>query len=1646
MNAKKGDMLIMIRRKILFALILVLSFTASAWGDKTLTVGGTINDPSNDVYVSITDALESADILAGEDDAYADVIIAFSSSTYNVTNRDNGSVTLSGRNNLTSVTIGDGTSVTITHPHFIISDTGTFAFNGVTLTGSTTGAVSISSGTVGFDSVTFSDNTTGGALTVSGGSAEFSECTFSGNTASSNGGAISITGGSVTVDGSKFTENSASGSGGAIYAASGATLSFTGTNTFTDNNNAATGGAIYTQVASVTFENATFTGNTATSGSGGAIYSEGVLTFSGAAVFESNTATSGNGGAIYTAGNTTFSSTANFTENTATGGNGGAIYTTGTLDLTGAADFATNTAATSGGAIYTTGSTATFGGAVTFTGNTATNGSGGAVYTSGALVFNGTSETKFDSNTAKTYGGAIYATSSKSDANFSAASVTFNKNEAGIGGAVHSAGTLEFSDEATFTSNTATSSDAGAIYTTGTLTFSDTATFTSNTAEANAGAIYVAGGTTTFSGAATFSTNHAATDGGAVYVASGTLEAGDAALTFTGNYSDSYDSSSSESSPVEGSGGAICIKGGTVNLGDVKINDHKATYGGAIYIEGGNLKITGTADFGTDTANNAYDGGALYIAGGTTAFEGDTVTFTKNAAQNDGGALFVDSDALSTSLSFSSSTSVTFTKNTANADKGSLGNGGAIYWGASATNFANAFGSASSVTFRDNEVLFPSSSTETVTFGTTYGNGGAIYCAGDGTLTIDDSTNYTFYNNTAASNGGAIFTVNAHIVIKNVEIADLNTATNGGGGFAATSSSDITADNSSFTAQVAEFGGALYAESMTITSCDFTENTSGSGGGGAIATFYKNETGKVTITESTFTQNETEGRGGAILARTANFTVTNTFFGTNTAENNGGAIDVGGESSTTIQQSTFANNKAVQNSGGAIYADGKVEIEANNGKRASKNLGRCYFVSNTAKVSGGAIHYDQRNNNGEFIVQGSLFEKNTANDSSGGAISVLSDLAQIESCTFDQNSAGAAVNNSAGGYGGGAVFVFISGQNVRAGREAGLIRNCVFTQNEVNGAGTESNGGAVSLLGTVTVTSCTFSINNKVANYGGGIFVGKNATLIISATIAVGNNAKNGNDIYKGDGATITTGGYNRVGIYGTGGNNTGWGTDVGVESDRENTTWTKADFFGSNVLADNIRSDSIPPTVGSTVGNIDTKRLPSLMLNEAESLPLADRATTVIPFILRSSFPQYDIRGVDRQELGTDLDIGAVFFDGTRKSTGDDENSYYSIASIKISGIPNSMKAIGETASLLAVIRYTNGRSAFAGNGTNQEKVTWRSSDENIIKFTGDGVITAMGKEGTAYITVTTQRTKQDGTYASDRQAVTVTPKESILNLGTDFLKNFEKFLEQTYEYDMSVAMADPNTSVISSAAFQSTFKNKWGTSPSAILDMSEVYPDFSLKNASAYKANTTLYLAAAQAQRPGINVNFPERTDGDLLPLTYSWTLKGADIKYLLGEDYQLGDADAKLAADLFSVMSINLTTANNKNINVVNADNAGTLFSSKALVLSKADSNNGVHIDLTAYIAHVDGGTGTQIVNNLLIVPDNLDYDEILDGTMWLAYGTSSSNNNNNNNKGGNNNSDGNSDSNSNSGGGGGGGGCNSLALGLVAAGLLFALKRK
>ena len=1221
------------------------------------------------------------------------------------------------------------------------------------------------------------------------------EVTFNSVRFRGGSGGIKVDSGTLTLTGCIFMTNSAA-NGGALEI-TGGTVTATATE-FNGNKASSNGGAIYVTGGTVELTNAIFTGNEATSGGGGAIYvSGGTVTLAGSNTF-TNTNNAANGGAIYVDGGTVNLESSNtFNSNNATTNGGAICVNSGTVNLSGTADFTSNTAA-NGAAIYSA-SSLTIADALTFTSNTATS-NGGAVYIAdGTTTFSG--KPVFTGNTASSNGGAVY-----------------------------NAGTMNFTSAPEFTSNTSTS-NGGAVYNSGTMTFSGAPIFDSNSSSANGGAIYLTDGTLTFSDSANIKTNHSATDGGAIYVASGTLTGTNANLTFTGNYSSAYSSSSnSESSQTSGNGGAICIAGGTVNLGSVTITDHTAVAGGAIYISDGDLNITGTAAF---TRDYAYDGGALCIEGGTTKFSG-AVTFTNNRAFNDGGAIYLSSSAAATSLAFSESGTVSFTTNQANYDQGNIGNGGAIYWGLRGDYFTTAFGSASSVLFTDNYAM--SSNTDSVTFEADYGNGGAIYCAGTGTLTINGSSNYTFTGNKASSNGGAIFSVNAKILIQDIDITEANTAEYGGGGFAASSSGDITVNNASISNQDADKGGALYSESMTISSSDFSSNTAGSGG--AIFTFYKNSTGKVTITESIFTSNKAdEAEGGAITARTANFSLTNTFFGSNNAAGNGGAVDIGGQSTSTIKQVTFSDNEGAN--GGALCAKGTVQID-------STGSGLCYFVNNHATDTGGAIHYDQTNGTGKFEITSSMFENNTATKGSGGAAYIASDVALIESCTFNKNVAGTE-SNSTGSYGGGAVFMSISGRS-REGDDAGRIINSVFTRNQVL-SGTNSCGGAISLMGTVKVISCTLSISNTVTNYGGGIFIGNNSTLYISGTLAVGNSAQNGGDVYKGDGASRISEGYNRIGVYGTGGNNTGWKSDNGLDSDRENTTWTKADFYGDNDLADNVKSDTVPPVIGSSVGTIGTLRLKSLMLNEAESLELADRATTVIPFILRYNFPQYDIRGVDRRELGTMLDIGAVFYDGTTRSDEDDEKSHYSIASVKMSGIPNSMKGIGQTASIIAVVRYTNGRSAFGGSGTDLESVTWESlpNGNNVIRVK-DGVLTSLG-EGTAYIVVTVTRAKQDGTYASDRKAVKVT-YDALLNLAPEFFEDFYKFLEELYEYDMSVAMTNPDTATISSSSFKKSFKDTWNADASAVQDMSNVYPDFSLKAVSSYKANSQAYISAAKAQ----------------------------------------------------------------------------------------------------------------------------------------------------------------------------------------------------
>lgn len=155
------------------------------------------------------------------------------------------------------------------------------------------GAVSVNSGTAGFDNVTFSENSAdrAGALRVAGGRVAIIDSEFTNNTATRYGGAIAtphsasdphseimLTIDSTTFSGNRVTSDSNSG-GGAISLGDNITAIIAGS-TFRGNSSATNGGAVYNESSNLTMDVISFENNEAQKGS--AIYNLGTATLTDA--------------------------------------------------------------------------------------------------------------------------------------------------------------------------------------------------------------------------------------------------------------------------------------------------------------------------------------------------------------------------------------------------------------------------------------------------------------------------------------------------------------------------------------------------------------------------------------------------------------------------------------------------------------------------------------------------------------------------------------------------------------------------------------------------------------------------------------------------------------------------------------------------------------------------------------------------------------------------------------------------------------------------------------------------------------------------------------------------------------------------------------------------------------------------------------------------------------------------------------------------------------------------------------------------------------------------------------------------------------------------------------------------------------------
>ena len=274
-------------------------------------------------------------------------------------------------------------------------------------------------------------------------------------------------------------------------------------------------------------------------------------------------------------------------------------------------------------------------------------------------------------------------------------------------------------------------------------------------------------------------------------------------------------------------------------------------------------------------------------------------------------------------------------------------------------------------------------------------------------------------------------------------------------------------------------------------------------GGGVI---FNEEGAETIINGGSFEGNKAAGYGGAII-NYGKLTINDGTFKGNEASNGGAICSLADNNELIVNGGTFENNKITGTLGGAIVADNKVSIENANfvGNASVTGKGGAIFVRNSNNASiknnnfnkntskfGGALFV----NNVEGVVEGNTFEENFAERFSS-AFHVKDSSVSITSNTFKSNGKNEDKVTSAGTF------------MVESVKNNGVI--------EANGNTFENNtaglgGAAVIQAGTVDFNGCSFN-KNKAAEYGGAMYITKNATANITNSKFIGNSAKRGGAI-----------------------------------------------------------------------------------------------------------------------------------------------------------------------------------------------------------------------------------------------------------------------------------------------------------------------------------------------------------------------------------------------------------------------------------------------------------------------------------------------------------------------------------------------------
>jgi predicted outer membrane repeat protein len=284
---------------------------------------------------------------------------------------------------------------------------------------------------------------------------------------------------------------------------------------------------------------------------------------------------------------------------------------------------------------------------------------------------------------------------------------------------------------------------------------------------------------------------------------------------------------------------------------------------------------------------------------------------------------------------------------------------------------------------------------------------GAIYPLRSNNITIHDCSFRDNVCNAADGFGGAIFLWNSqNVSITNTEVQN-SVCGNGAGMYVdgrelAQGVVAVTLENCQFVGNEAGDygGGGIYGfrANVDMINCLFSENMAANTGAGM---YHGGNNKTVRIQNCQFLDNTSSGGWGgahAVYGDTSRVLVNESSYEGNTAVTSGGAVTVGFGTEGRYNQCNFDGNTA--SFGGASYSQNdSSEVYFTN----------CDFIGNTAATFGGAIYIASAGNN---QVRNCTFELNVSDDSGGGLGIADPDpedadtaFILVEACNFDQNLA-----------------------------------------------------------------------------------------------------------------------------------------------------------------------------------------------------------------------------------------------------------------------------------------------------------------------------------------------------------------------------------------------------------------------------------------------------------------------------------------------------------------------------------------------------------------------------------------------------------------------------------------------------------------